>query len=241
MSDIARSIAQEAVEAAAAAPGMSHSISFGQLMEAFNEGQPWTGLIAVVGAFCLAVFVERVYVLYFKSSVKKDLFVANIQRAIVAGDLNSAVNYCNDRSSPLNNIVKAGLISVMNKGKDEEVQTSMDVASLREVPAIERRTPFLSLFGNLATLMGLLATIWGLIISFKAVAGVDPSQKAAVLAYGVAQAMHGTAMGLIVAIPALLAYALLAAKTQRIIDDIHEVSVAVLNLIIQNREKFPIK
>jgi len=46
---------------------------------------------------------------------------------------------------------------------------------------------------------------------------------------------------LIVAIPALLAYALLSAKTQKILDDIHEVSVATLNLIIQNREKFPIK
>jgi len=211
------------------------------LIEAFNQGAPWTWLILIIGIFAVVIFLERLYVLYFKASVDKDRFISQVQRSIVAGDLNSAINYCNDRNAPLNNIVKAGLISVMNKGKDEEIQTSMDVSALREIPVIERRTPFLALFGNIATLLGLLSTIVGLIISFKAVSGVDPSQKASILAYGVAQAMHGTAMGLIVAIPALLAYALLSAKTQKILDDIHEVSVATLNLIIQNRDKFPIK
>ncbi len=211
------------------------------IIEAFNQGAPWTWLILIMGVFSLVIFIERLYVLYFKASVNKSGFLAHVQRAIVAGDLNSAVNYCNDRSAPLNNIVKAGLIAVMNKGKDEEIQTAMDVSALREVPVIERRTPFLALFGNISTLLGLLSTIVGLIISFQAVSGVDPAAKASILAFGVAQAMHGTAMGLIVAIPALLAYALLSAKTQKILDDIHEVSVATLNLIIQNRDKFPIK
>lgn len=209
------------------------------IIEIFRTGGTWMYFILVIGVFSLTIFIERLMVLYTKASVDKERFVGEVQRAILAGDLNSAINYCNDRSSPLNNIVKAGLISVMNKGKDEEIQTAMDVASLREVPTIERRTPFLALFGNVATLIGLLATISGLINSFAAVASVDPAQKAALLARGIAEAMHGTAFGLIVAIPALLGYALLSAKTQKILDDIHEVSVSTLNLIIQNRERFP--
>lgn len=224
-------------------PAMSAGQAFSVegLIEAFNQGWPWTSLILIIGAFSVVIFIERLYVLYFKASVNKTSFLSQVQRAIVAGDLNSAINYCNDRSAPLNNIVKAGLVAVLNKGKDEEIQTAMDVSALREVPVIERRTPFLALFGNVATLLGLLSTIVGLIVSFKAVSGVDPAAKASMLASGVAQAMHGTAMGLIVAIPALLAYALLSAKTQKILDDIHEISVATLNLIIQNRDKFPIK
>ncbi len=219
----------------------TYSYDLPSLVEAFREGAPWTYMILIIGVAALVIFIERLYVLYFKASVDKERFLAHVQRAIVAGDLNSAVNYCNDRNAPLNNIVKAGLISVMNKGSDEEIQTSMDVAALREVPVIERRTPFLSLFGNIATLLGLLSTIVGLIISFKGVAGEDPTAKASILAYGVAQAMNGTAMGLFVAIPSLLAYAILAAKTQKILDNIQEVSVATLNLIIQNRDKFPIR
>ena len=212
--------------------------SISDLIEIFVTGGVWMIFILVIGVFSFAIFVERIFVLYFKASVDKEKFMAQVQRAILSGDLNSAVNYCNDRSAPLNNIVKAGIVSVMNKGKDEEVQTAMDVAALKEIPTVERGTPFLALFGNLATLIGLLATIVGLIKSFRSLAGVDPAQKQALLAAGIAEAMHGTAFGLIVAIPSLLAFAILNAKTQRILDDVHESSVSTLNLILQNREKF---
>ena len=211
------------------------------VIEIFRQGGIWMYFILAIGIMAISIFFERIIVLYFKASVDKDRFLSQIHRAILAGDLNSAVNYCNDRSSPLNNIVKAGLVAVMNKGKDEEVQTAMDVAALREVPAIERRTPFLALFGNISTLLGLLATIIGLITSFRAVSSVDPSQKAALLARGLSEAMHGTAFGLVVAIPALLGYALLSAKTQNILDDVHEASVSTLNMILQNRDKFPVR
>jgi biopolymer transport protein ExbB/TolQ len=210
----------------------------GNISEIFNEGGIWMYLILAIGVFAVAIFFERLYVLYSKASVDKDRFMANVQRAILAGDLNAAVNYCSERSAPLNNIVKQGLIAVMNKGKDEEVQTAMDVAALREVPQVERRTQFLALFSNVATLIGLLATIAGLIRSFASVASVDPAQKATLLARGISEAMYGTMFGLVIAIPALLGYALLSARTQKILDDIHEVSVSTLNLILQNREKF---
>jgi len=208
------------------------------LIEFFNQGGIWMYVILGIAVFTVVIFFERLIVLYSRASVDKERFVANVQRAVLAGDLNAAVNYCSERSAPLNNIVKQGLIAVMNKGKDEEVQTAMDVAALREVPQIERRTPFLALFSNVATLIGLLATISGLIRSFASVATADPAQKATLLAHGISEAMNGTMFGLIVAIPALLGYALLTARTQKILDDIHEVSVATLNLILQNREKF---
>jgi biopolymer transport protein ExbB len=204
-----------------------------------NEGDIWVWLILALGILSLAVVIERFVVLFLKSSVDKDRFVAQVQRSILAGDLNAAINYCNERSSPLSNIIKSGMIAVMNKGKDEEVQTAMDVAALREIPKIEKRTPFLVLFANVATLLGLLATIIGLIMAFESVAGTDPSKKAAALSSAIAIAMNGTALGLIVAIPTLLASAVLTARTQSILDDVHEVSVATLNLILQNRDKFP--
>lgn len=210
-----------------------------QFMEFFHQGGIWMWFILIIAIFAVAVFLERVIVLYTKSSIDKEKFVNHVERAILSGDLNSAVNYCNDRKSPLNNIVKSGLISVMNRGTDEEVQTAMDVAALREIPYVEKRTPWLAMFGNVSTLIGLLSTVSGMITSFAAVAGVDPAEKAGLLARGVAEAMHGTMFGLCVAIPSLLASAMLTAKTQEILDDIHEISVATLNLILQNREKFP--
>jgi biopolymer transport protein ExbB len=209
------------------------------IVEFFTNGGIWMWVILAVGVLAAAIFLERFFVLFGKANVDKDKFIAHVQRAILAGDLNSAINYCNERSTPLSNIVKSGIISVMNKGRDEEIQTSMDVAALREIPKVEKRTSYLPLLANVATLLGLLSTIVGLIMAFESVAGTDPSKKAAVLARGISIAMNGTAFGLIVAIPTLLGSALLMSKTQSILDDVHEVSVATLNLILQNRDKFP--
>jgi len=209
------------------------------VIEFFNTGGIWMYFILAIGIGSLTVFLERFSVLFGRASVDKDRFLSQIQRSVLAGDLNSAVNYCNEKSSPLSNIVKAGIIAVMNRGKDEEVQTAMDVAALREIPVIEKRTQFIALFANISTLMGLLSTIVGLILAFESVAGTDPAQKAALLARGISEAMNGTAFGLVVAIPSLLGYAFLTSKAQSILDDVHEVSVSMLNLILQNRDKFP--
>ena len=99
----------------------------------------------------------------------------------------------------------------------------------------------MALLGNVATLIGLLSTIVGLIYTFQSLSNTDPGKKAALLSRGISEAMNGTAFGLIVAIPTLLISAVLVAKTQKIIDDIHEVSVSTLNLILQNRDKFPVR
>ena len=115
----------------------------------------------------------------------------------------------------------------------------MDEAALREVPKIAKRTGYLALLANLAMLSGLLGTVSGLIVSFGAVSGesVDPSQKARILAEGISEAMNCTAFGLIVAIIALVAFAVLNGKTQGLEDDINEASVQVLNLVVTNRQK----
>jgi biopolymer transport protein ExbB/TolQ len=94
------------------------------------------------------------------------------------------------------------------------------------------------MLGNLATLAGLLGTIGGLIKSFAGVAGVDPSQKATLLSKGISEAMNCTFFGLLVAIPALVAFSVLNGRTQSLINDMNETSVSVLNLIVANREKF---
>ena len=66
---------------------------------------------------------------------------------------------------------------------------------------------------------------------------VDPSQKARILAEGISEAMNCTAFGLIVALIALIGFAVLNGKTQQIEDDINEASVQVLNLVVTNRQK----
>jgi biopolymer transport protein ExbB/TolQ len=93
------------------------------------------------------------------------------------------------------------------------------------------------MLSNVATLTGLLGTVVGLIHSFGAVSNADPAQKGTLLAAGISEAMNCTAFGLIVAIPALLAYAVLQSRTQKCVDEINEGSVRIVNLILLNRDK----
>jgi biopolymer transport protein ExbB len=184
----------------------------------------------------IAVIVERT-VFLFGASINKDVFVATMQKCILAGDVAKAVKMCSAANAPLARIVQAGLVKVNRP--DEEVQAGMDEAALREMPSINRRTGFLALFANLAMLCGLFGTIVGLIRAFGAVGGesVDPSQKARILAEGIAEAMNCTAFGLISAIVALMGFAFLNGKTQGMEDDINEASVRILNLVVANRQK----
>jgi biopolymer transport protein ExbB/TolQ len=212
----------------------------GEFIEAiaghWNGGGAGMYPIALCLVFAVAVIADRIFVLFFKASIDKDQFVRGLKTHIFNGDLDKAISYtAGQKPTPLTAIVKAGLINVP-KGEDE-VQAAMDEASLRELPRIEKRTGYLAMIGNVATLVGLLGTIIGLIECFAGVAGVDASEKARVLSDGIAKAMNCTAFGLIVAIPALVAFSLLQGRTQHMVDDINETSVGVLNLIVANKDK----
>ena len=205
------------------------------IAHAFQEGGFGMYLIAGSSVFIIAVIIERVYFLYFKASIEKDAFVQAMRKYILAGNVGKALALCSQTPVPLSNIIKAGLVKV-NKS-DPEVQAAMDEASLREVPRVERRTPYLAMLANVAMLLGLLGTIVGLINCFAAVATGDPSEKATLLAKGISEVMNCTAFGLGTAIVALIAFAILQGKVQKLADDINEASVSVLNLIVTNRDK----
>ncbi len=182
----------------------------------------------------IGIIVERAIYLY-KSSINRDVFLATMQKCILAGDVGRAIKMCSAANAPLARIVKAGLMKVNRP--DAEVQAAMDEAALIELPKIEHRTPLLALFANLAMLSGLLGTVTGLIMAFGAVANADASSKATMLAKGISEAMNCTAFGLMAAIMALIGFAALNNKTQGLLDDINAATVQVVNLVVNNRSK----
>jgi len=203
---------------------------------AFDAGKWPMYPILVVSIIVLGIIIERAIILW-SSSINKENFILQLQKYIFHGQVDKAIQLCTLVPKPLPSIVKAGLLKV--QGTDQEVQASMDEAALKELPRLEKRTPYLAMLSNVAMLFGLFGTILGLIGTFGAVgsSNVDPGVKSAQLAEGIHEAIHCTAFGLGVAILALLGFSVFQGKTQSLVDDINEGTVRVLNLVVANRDK----
>ena len=128
----------------------------------------------------------------------------------------------NRDSVSLSRIAYVGLELRQEGGAEEEIQARMDEQLTDEISQIDKRTGFLAMFGNVATLLGLLGTVTGLISSFAGVSSASPLERATLLGQGIAEALNSTAFGLIAAIPALIAYAVFQNRTDSIVNELTE-------------------
>jgi biopolymer transport protein ExbB len=208
------------------------------LFQSFKEGGAMMYPILFLGLFSLAITIERIMTLYFRANLNKDHFFKSLTTFLLKGDFEGMILVCDQNSAPLSKIIKNCLVRLLNNGTDAEIQAALDEGAMIEVPTIEKRIGFLAVIGNVATLMGLLGTITGLIASFAAVANADAATKAASLTKGISEAMNCTAFGLVVAVPSVVIYSVLQNRSQRLIDDINEISIRTFNFILANRERF---
>ena len=203
------------------------------LADGFHEGGWGMWPILVLLMLTMSILIERAVFLR-RAVIDKEKLVALLRSQISAGNIQGAIKVCSGNSTPLTRIVQAGLMRANRS--DEEVAAAMEEAGLRELPQLEKRTGYLAMLGNLATLAGLLGTITGLIKSFAGVAGVDPSQKATLLSKGISEAMNCTAFGLFTGILGLATYAVLNGQTQGVLDGINQGTVETLNLVVAGRQ-----
>jgi biopolymer transport protein TolQ len=101
--------------------------------------------------------------------------------------------------------VKVSGVDIGNTAVKERVDRAMNVTIMREMDRLERYMIFLASVGSTAPFVGLFGTVWGIMHSFSAIAAMHNTDLA-VVAPGIAEALFATAIGLVAAIPAVLAY-----------------------------------
>jgi biopolymer transport protein ExbB len=201
------------------------------IAEAFDSGGGWMYVIAFTSVVGLGIIVERFIFLFFKYNINANAFMGQIQKLVMANNIDRAIKLCNAApNAALPKVIKAGLTRA-NKG-ELEIANAIEEATLEVVPIVQKRTPTLGGVANVATLLGLLGTIVGLIQAFAALESAAPDQRAAALARGIAVAMNTTAFGLIVAIPCMTAQMFLQAVTTKILNEIDQYSVKLENLLV---------
>lgn len=193
-----------------------------------SDGGIFMWIIAIVWCVGIAIAVERLKA-YFKLDIDGTSLMSNIKKNVIGNQVQEAIQMCSESSALLSFVMKNGLKRA-NQSK-EQIQDALEASILEVVPKIEKRLSFLALAANLSTLLGLLGTIQGLIASFAAVAQAEASQKAQLLAEGIAVAMNTTALGLISAISLMVVHSILMARGEKMIQEIEENSVKLLDLL----------
>ncbi len=195
----------------------------------FQQGGIFMYLILAMGLFGLTITIERIIVIMIKNKVDSLSLVNQVVNHIKEGNIDSAKMLCDQSKAALPQIISAGLAQ-STEGL-VEVQDAIELKAMSVIPRLEKRTGYLSMIANVATLVGLLGTIWGLITSFQAVAHADAAQKATLLSSGISLALNTTAFGLIVEITCMLVFTFLYERTNELIDDINENTARVYQFL----------
>jgi biopolymer transport protein ExbB/TolQ len=196
----------------------------------FQDGGPFMYPIALVLGVGLAISLERFFYLTSQTRVNRQDF-ARILPLLKQSRQRELAELTRKSKSAMARIIADGLNRRTVSRRRSDIEYAMEEGLLEILPNIERRTPYLATFANIATLLGLLGTIIGLIAAFTAVANADPAEKATLLSQSISIAMNTTAFGLMVAIPLLLVHSMLQSKTSAIVESLEIAVVKFLNLM----------
>jgi biopolymer transport protein ExbB len=196
----------------------------------FQKGGLFMYPILFVFVAGMAIAVERWFQLSRIRSVNRKMWNV-LQPVLVKGQFDKARQMVNKNKSTISQMLAMGLARVGAVRRREDIEIAMEESMMEIIPQLEKRTPYVALLSNIATLLGLLGTIMGLIEAFTAVANANPAEKADLLSASISVAMNTTAFGLMSAIPLLLFHAKLTSTTGQIIDSLEMASVKALNTI----------
>ena len=137
-------------------------------------------------------------------------------------------------ADPMTTVFRSGVTYLVeNKSTSqlsEKLKRVMDVAIEKEIEKYESKLNFLATVGSVAPFIGLFGTVWGIMNSFQSIA-ISRNTSLAIVAPGIAEALFATALGLLAAIPAVVAYNKFTNSSQRYTQKLENFSQTFLSLV----------
>ncbi len=197
------------------------------MLEFLINGGPVMIPIGLSSVIALAVFLERLWALRATRVAPRAVRVELVELARQERWAD-AVTQCRKQSSPLSRILE---VCFLNQGRSRaRIKELTEEIGRREAFELERYSGVVGVVAAVAPLLGLLGTVFGMILTFEVIQeqgmGVVSS-----LAGGISQALITTFAGLSVGIPALIAHRYLLARVDRLILEMEEATLEVLDLV----------
>ncbi len=178
-------------------------------------------LCSIVG---LSIFLQKMWILR-TNRILPDIFLDRLYTYLSKNKFSEALNLATLNNSSIARIAYAALQK--NGSSKEQIKESMEGAGRREAGELSRYIEGLATISNVSTLLGLLGTISGMIKIFSVISEntiVDPSS----LAGGISEALYTTAFGLLVAIPAFIAYKYLVGRSDEFVNELEDESKRIM-------------
>ena len=194
----------------------------------FAKGGVLMWLIALCSVIGAAIFLERLQH-YHRNTINTAEFVKGIINALRRNALVEALSICDETPGPVPRVVKAA-ITKYDRSR-EEIQDAIEEVGLVEVPRLERNLVGLASVAHIAPLIGLLGTVVGLISCFRTISDMGSFVHVADIANGVWMALLNTAGGLVVAIPAYVAYNYLVSRVDGLVLDMERAATDIVSFL----------
>ena len=202
----------------------------GQAFDYFRQGGMWMYPLLFFSVLALTCIIERMIV-FAKAKVNVNEFLTKIRKSLLVNrNVKEAIKVCEQYRGPVASVTKAGLLRYGHSRED--IEKTIENAALYELDRLEKRLGVLATTANVAPMLGFLGTVTGMIKSFGTLAEQGLTNPAAV-AIGISEALITTASGLIIAIPAQLAYNWFTTKVTRFVRDIETASNMLLETFIE--------
>ena len=197
------------------------------------KGGPLMWPILLCSVFALAIILEKFWLLH-RIDVNTQGFLSKILDKMKRHDTKEALQICESAKIPIANILKAGILKY-DRSRSQIIEAIED-ASLYEIPRIEKNLPLLATIAHISPLLGLLGTVTGMVRCFQVIqvkaAAVYPISPGD-LAGGIWEALLTTVAGLLVAIPAFVAYNYLVNRINQFILEMEKASTELVNFLTE--------
>ena len=198
--------------------------------ERILSGGPLVWPILAVGLIALILILERLIFLQ-RVRANTDHMMAEVTQLLSKDEYDKALAVAESKPGrPTSNVIRAGL--ALRGNTAEVVEGGLSEAMLKELPRLERFLTALKVLAAVAPLLGLLGTVTGMINTFNVIT-LFGSGDPRLMAGGISEALITTQLGLAVAIPVMVAAALLSRKAQRLTEDMEEKAVALSAFLIR--------
>jgi biopolymer transport protein ExbB/TolQ len=199
------------------------------LLQISLGGSAWVlWLLLALSIISIAIMIERGWV-FWRHPFAEDDFVARVKPLLDEGSWPGALHLCQESPALEAQVLEAGLQHVY-RGK-EAVAEAMGAERIRVGLLLEKNLSFLGTLGANAPFIGLFGTVLGIIHAFKDLALTEGGGGPAVMA-GIAEALVATAVGLLVAIPAVVMYNLFHRRLHVVLERSRRLSQLLLTYVV---------